>query len=1154
MAPSTISVGSSTLSQSEKPVSGSFVNLQGGEYYRIENSDQMSPFLMSIVSDSDHWMFISSNGALTAGRKDPDNALFPYVTDDKIHDSQELTGGKSLFLVRCGHETFLWEPFSERYQGLYRVDRNLYKSRIADSVRFEEINHDIGLTFWYEWCTSEKFGFVKRSGILNNRGESVSVRILDGLRNILPYGVDSRLQMERSTLVDAYKKTELHTATGLCLVSLSSMLVDKPEPAETLQASTVFSVGLSDTTTLLSLRQFDTFRRGGTLVDEEDIRAERGAYFVHSSLTLAPGVHHEWYLVAEINQDSADVADLMKLLSGNDDVGQEIQSDVERGTRELRRVVASADGIQTTGDALSDARHYCNVLFNVMRGGLFEGQYAINPLDFGSYLQAHNKSVFNRLGDNLLHLPNPLPLSALSDWVSDQGDPQLTRLAGDYLPLSFSRRHGDPSRPWNTFSIETRTADGTPKLNFEGNWRDIFQNWEALVVSYPEYTSNVLSKFLNASTADGYNPYRITRDGIDWEVVDPSDPWSHIGYWGDHQIIYLLKLLEITRSHFPGKIEQHLCERRYSFANVPYRIAPFSELWNDPHRTIQFDSAKDELSSERVRLDGADGKLVWDENGNVLLVSMAEKLLISVLAKLSNFIPGAGIWMNTQRPEWNDANNALVGFGVSMVTLCYLRRFQQFARTLFKDSPFDDFDLSIEVADFLLAISTGLNQFAYLLTDEFSDTDRKRVLVNLGESGSDYRHRVYTEGFSGQTRSVPRRDLISFFDISILWLDHSIRLNQRTDGLYHAYNVISTNEDSSLPFTRLYEMLEGQVAILSSGLLDPAETVELLAALKKSALYRADQHSYILYPDRKLPRFQDKNRIPSDRIAKSSLVQKLKAAGDRRLLAIDSMGDVHFKGSIHNARDVDSVLTELQQDGYRKEVQDERGFFLQLFESLFDHQSFTGRSGTFFGYEGLGCIYWHMVSKLLLAVNESIFDAHASGTSTEILKQLTDDYYEIRAGLGQNKTPAEYGAFPMDPYSHTPRDSGAQQPGMTGQVKEDILARWSELGIRVSGGAIGFVPILLRQSEFVSESKTFSYVNVDHQENKIDLHANSMAFTYCQIPIIHHLSDEPRILITSEEGITEAISGLKLDKEKTAQLFSRSGQIRRIDVFLTPGL
>jgi hypothetical protein len=34
--------------------------------------------------------------------------------------------------------------------------------------------------------------------------------------------------------------------------------------------------------------------------------------------------------------------------------------------------------------------------------------------------------------------------------------------------------------------------------------------------------------------------------------------------------------------------------------------------------------------------------------------------------------------MNTQRPEWNDANNALVGKGLSVVTVAYLRRFIAF--------------------------------------------------------------------------------------------------------------------------------------------------------------------------------------------------------------------------------------------------------------------------------------------------------------------------------------------------------------------------------------------------------------------------------------------------------------------------------------------
>ncbi len=98
------------------------------------------------------------------------------------------------------------------------------------------------------------------------------------------------------------------------------------------------------------------------------------------------------------------------------------------------------------------------------------------------------------------------------------GDVDLWRLASEYLPLTFSRRHGDPSRPWNKFQIVLRDEHGAPRLDYQGNWRDIFQNWEALAWSFPEYVESMVTVFLDATTADGYNPYRISRAGVDWEV------------------------------------------------------------------------------------------------------------------------------------------------------------------------------------------------------------------------------------------------------------------------------------------------------------------------------------------------------------------------------------------------------------------------------------------------------------------------------------------------------------------------------------------------------------------------------------------------------------------------------------------------------------
>ncbi len=44
----------------------------------------------------------------------------------------------------------------------------------------------------------------------------------------------------------------------------------------------------------------------------------------------------------------------------------------------------------------------------------------------------------------------------LKQVIDDQKDSELDKLLLEYLPLTFSRRHGDPSRPWNRFSIDIK--------------------------------------------------------------------------------------------------------------------------------------------------------------------------------------------------------------------------------------------------------------------------------------------------------------------------------------------------------------------------------------------------------------------------------------------------------------------------------------------------------------------------------------------------------------------------------------------------------------------------------------------------------------------------------------------------------------------------
>ena len=209
-------------------------------------------------------------------------------------------------------------------------------------------------------------------------------------------------------------------------------------------------------------------------------------------------------------------------------------------------------------------------------------------------------------------------------------------------------------------------------------------------------------------------------------------------------------------------------------------------------------------------------------------------------------------------------------------------------------------------------------------------------------------------------------------------------------------------------------------------------------------------------------------------------MQALVKNNESSLIIRDENGDFHFNGTFRNADDVHRVLDHLgQQESYADLVAADGEKILALFEYVFQHVSFTGRSGTFFAYEGLGSIYWHMVSKLLLAAQENYLLAMEQKADPETIQGLAECYYDIRKGLGFNKSPDVYGAFPTDPYSHTPKGQGAKQPGMTGQVKEEILTRQVEMGLFVNDGQITFDPVLLRQEEFLTQPTTFEYFNLE---------------------------------------------------------------------------
>jgi hypothetical protein len=586
----------------------------------------------------------------------------------------------------------------------------------------------------------------------------------------------------------------------------------------------------------------------------------------------------------------------------------------------------------------------------------------------------------------------------------------------------------------------------------------------------------------------------------------------------------------------------------FSYANVPYRIKPFERLLENAKSTVVYDGEAAQRIEQRVAEKGADGKLVVDDAGDVVQVNLLEKLLVTLLSKLGNFVLDGGIWLNTQRPEWNDANNALVGHGLSMVTVYYMRRYVAFLQGLLADES-GSVSLSQEVSEWLGETSAVLNESRPKLGDgPASPNARYALLDKLGEAASHYRHKLYRqETFSG-TVQRPLSEVTATLDDALAAIDQSIRHNERDDGMYHAYNLLDLRPDA-VEVERLYPMLEGQVAALSSGAIPATRAVELLEALFESEMHRADVDTFMLYPDRELPGFLDKNRIPADALESIPFLRRLLEKGDDSIVLRDEDGCYRFNADVFNSSELAARLDgSASVDG--DEARQARQSVLRLYEQVFNHKAFTGRSGTMFRFEGLGSVYWHMVSKLLLAVQERFFAASTEGADEETCRQLGRLYYRVREGLGFNKTPGLYGAFPIDPYSNTPKDAGAQQPGMTGQVKEEILTRFGELGVRVSGGRVNLDVGLLRAREFVPGLQTFRFLDVDGRWQELAVPESGLAFTWCQVPFVYRLDDsaEPAVTVTLDDGSDLTPNGLTLPTELSAELFQRSGRIRRIEL------
>ena len=113
---------------------------------------------------------------------------------------------------------------------------------------------------------------------------------------------------------------------------------------------------------------------------------------------------------------------------------------------------------------------------------------------------------------------------------------------------------------------------------------------------------------------------------------------------------------------------------------------------------------------------------------------------------------------------------------------------------------------------------------------------------------------------------------------------------------------------------------------------------------------------------------------------------------------------------------------------------------------------------------------------------------------------------------------------------------------MTGQVKEELLTRRMELGIRFSSGEIHFKPSLMLDDEWPTQPR-------ENQLLQRELSAGEVFFQLCGVPVLYATGSSASIKVLTVDGVTDFRIGVAA--EWSQRPFARDGSVAELHITLS---
>lgn len=766
----------------------------------IENYDKAKTFASFLpgiagIDGIPMWSFYVNRGQAMGsfGVRDRNSTIMEFFPAHTMYKNIERQGFRT-FIKLDGkiHEIFSSVSADENIRTMV-IDKN--------TVKVIEDNKTLGLKITVSYFTmpGEKYAAIVRKVEVHNLDKtSKEIEILDGLPQILPYGVTNTDYQAMSNLMKAWFDV-FNTENDIAYYKLRASTADSVE-ISTFEQGNFYLAFSSESKGLIT-----------PIFDMDVIFGQNTAF------TMADG----W---------DCPVEELSKRR-------QVPQNKVSGGFAGIKTVISEKDFV------------LCSVIGNIARVDLINSIKDTFTVEFinekeKQACQLVDSLVKDTYTKTSADLFNAYIDNSYLDNILRGGYPLVFKSENkNHVYHVFSRKHGDLEREYNFFSLEPAYYS-----QGNGNFRDVNQNRRNDVLIKPEVEDFNVKQFMSLIQADGYNPLNVKGCTFIFNI----DAWSEIeklvetdkdkikeillkkftpgklvsyimensvslnvtnevlvqkvlknsevnfeanfgeGYWSDHWT-YNMDLVDSYLQIYPDKKEEFL------FADNTYRYY-YSPVYVYPR------SYKYVITNGNVRQIGAinhdvheDGDNTWLRTkcgkGEVYRTNLYSKLIALALTKFANLDPfSMGIEMEGGKPGWNDAMNGLPGlFGSSLCETAELIRVVDFviqSSTQYEQN----IKLPVEMAELLEKIEKYLDSYNSGVISDFQYWDA------AASAKEDYRKKIIS-GIVGEEKDYSTKEILKIFDKYSAKLQQAMeKALQYGNGVYPTYFTYTASR---------YEILEG---------------------------------------------------------------------------------------------------------------------------------------------------------------------------------------------------------------------------------------------------------------------------------------------------------------------------------------------------------